>query len=186
MKKIISIIGWIVLLAAFASFGFATDNPKVGVPVYAVFFLIVFALVYLYLKKHHRKQEIKPKNILLFQKIIGIILLVIALITPYMIYRKIDLPFFSYLIITIITAILIILGAIAVSIINNSKKSNITTKSLGYLMLVVISAIPALGTMNFLIEYFNRTYDALGTTYWGAIMLAIFSWWGFSLFLKKE
>ena len=185
MKKIINIIGWIVLLLAFASLGFATDNPRIGVPAYAVFFLIVFVLVYFLVKRQGDVLEEKPKNTVLINKILGIILLLVSLLSPIYSLRKIHLPFFPNLMIFIITLVLIILGALAISIINNSRGKNLFIVILGYLLLLIIASIPAFGASMFLTEYFPNIYNALGTAYWAAISVAIFAWWGFSLLHKK-
>ena len=171
---------------AFASLGFSSDDPKVGVPVFGVFFIIVFALILLYVKKHHKKDDSSPKNITFIHKILGIVLILIALFSPVIGLRKIDLPFAQNLVIFVITAILIVLGMLAINIINNSKGKNFGLGILGYIMLIIISSIPALGASKFLTEYFPNIYNAIGTTYWASISVAIFSWWGFTLFQKQN
>jgi hypothetical protein len=52
---------------------------------------------------------------------------------------------------------------------------------LGYLILIVISAVPAL-----VISKYSGSYDTLGRTYWTALSIAILSWWGLSLVTTKE
>ena len=176
MRKVVSIIGWIVLLAAFSSLGFGTDNPSVGVPSYAIFFLIIFGGVFLYNKKHQKRQEISSNVSAKLYQILGIILLIIAVLSPAFILKSANFLFFIYVIITLITGILIALGALSISIINSSK----SIKLLGYLMLVAISVVPALAIMQH-----DSSYNALGTAYYAAIVVAVFSWWGFSLFSRK-
>jgi len=59
---------------------------------------------------------------------------------------------------------------------------------LGYLLLIVISAIPAIGVLqsNAILDVFSNAYSALGFAYWASLAVAVFSWWGISLFFKKE
>ena len=175
MKKIAAIIGWIVLLAAFASLGFATDNKAVGVPLYALFFIVVFGGVFMYTKKHQKRQEANPEFLSKMYKIIGI--LIFALLTPSMVLKSAQFLFFVYIIITLINGILIALGTLAVTIINGSDSK----RFLGYIILIVISVIPAVAIMQY-----DSSYSALGTAYYAALISAVFAWWGFSLFQKAK
>jgi hypothetical protein len=181
VKSAVSILGWIILLVAFGSLGFTSDNPAVGVPVFLVFFLLLFVLTYLYIKNHQKHQIKDIKYLNLFKKIAGAILLLLALFTPYFVFRTANFPFLSYLIVILTTAILIALGAFAVVMINSEKAKNLVSKILGYLILIIISAIPALLMMSY-----DSSYNALGMAYYSAVLIAIFSWWGFSLFAAKE
>lgn len=182
MKKIFNIAGWVILLLAFGSLGFSSDAPVVGFIIYLAFFTIVFGLVYVYIKKHHRKTEVNPKTITLIHKIAGIVLLVIGLFSPIIALGKIKLPFFPNFLILIATAIIIGLGVFAVTMVNSVQKK----KMLGYILLIVLSAIPALFAISYLDQFFPNAYNALGTAYWAIVSVAIFSWWGFNLYLKKE
>jgi len=182
LKKIVSIIGWIVLLLAFAALGLSSDDPTFGFFFYLVFFAIVFGLVFLYTKKHQHRKETNPKLIALIHRISGLVLLIVALFSPVIALRKIQLPFVQNLLILVATAALIALGVIAVSLINGGK----IKKLLGLVLLVVLSAIPALFAINFLTNFFPNAYNALGTAYWTIVTVSIFSWWGFSLYTKKD
>jgi len=182
LKKIISIIGWIVLLLAFASLGLSSDDPTFGFFFYLVFFVATFALVYLYIKKHQRKTEIDPKKIALVYKISGIVLLLVALFSPIMALKKIGLPILPNILIFLATLILIGLSVFAIKLINDGKQKKI----LGYVLLILISAIPAVFAVTFLSTYFANAYNALGTSYWAIVSVAVFSWWGFTLYLKKD
>jgi len=180
-KSIINIVGWIVLMVAFGSLGFTSDNPSVGVPVFLVFFLLIFALTYYYVKNHQKHQTTDPKIILTIKKAAGLILLLLALLAPYLVFRTANFPFLSYFIVTLITAILIALGMFGVTMINSSKEKSKISKLFGYLILIVISSIPAI-----LMISYDSSYNALGTAYYTAVLISIFSWWGFSLFSVKE
>ncbi|MCD4796961.1 MAG: hypothetical protein K8R49_07340 [Candidatus Cloacimonetes bacterium] len=180
MKKILNIFSWVVLLLAFAALGLSSDDPVFGFFFYLVFFVIVFGLVYLYIKKHQKRKAINPQTLTKIHKIIAIFIMLVALFSPLIALRKIMLPFLPNFLILIVTAILIAAGAFAISMINSTKKI------LGYILLIIISIIPALFAISYLDIYFPNTYNALGTAYWATVSVAIFSWWGFSLYFKKE
>lgn len=182
MKKIINVLGWIVLLLAFAALGLNADNKLFGFFLYLVIFAIIFGLVYWYIKKHHRRTEIDPQKIILLHKILGFILLLVAVFSPAIALGKIHLPFLPNLLIFITTAVLIAAGVVAVTMINSEKTKNI----FGYIILIILSAVPAFFATTYLDQFFPNTYNALGTAYWAVVSVAIFSWWGFSLYSKKE
>lgn len=189
MKKIlntaVTIIGWLVLLFTFSSIGFATSNPKQGVPLYMLFFIVVFAGVYFYVsrQKHTQKNVAGGKGI--FPKIIGGAILITAVLVPWYIYAKINLATSAYLTITAVNIVMIVIAFFAIRLINNNSGKP-ALKVLGYLVLVAISAVPALAAIEYLLQYFNRAYDALGTAYWGTVATATLAWWGFSLVGKKK
>ncbi|RLC56755.1 MAG: hypothetical protein DRH89_04950 [Candidatus Cloacimonadota bacterium] len=182
MKKIISIIGWVILLFAFAALGLSSDDPTFGFFFYLAFFTATFALVYLYIKKHHRKTEIDHKKIALANKISGVVLLLVGLLSPIIALRKIGLPILSNILIFLATVILIGLGIMAITLINGIKQKKI----LGYLLLILIATIPAIFAITFLSTYFPNAYNALGTSYWAIVSVSVFAWWGFSLYFKKN
>lgn len=181
VKSIVKIIGWIVLLAAFGSLGFTSDDPGVGVPVFSLFFILIFVLTYLYVKKHQKHQTIEPKAIVTIKKGLGIVLILLALLSPFFVFRAANFPFISYLIVTLITTVIIGLGVLAITMINSPKDNSKVTKLLGYLILIIISAVPA-----FVMMSYDSSYNALGMAYYAAVLAAIFSWWGISLFTVKE
>ena len=189
MKKIlntvVSVIGWIAMIMAFSSIGFGTDNPKLGVPLYILFFLVVFAGVYYYVTHQRHSTKNVSKSNTLISKILGGIVLLAALLMPYFIFAKINLPFSATMIMIIITAVLIAIAIFSIRLIN-SAGDNFTKKLIGYLALIVIASIPAIATINYLLQYFNRPYDALGTSYWCVVAVTVLSWWGFSLVSKKK
>ena len=174
------IIGWIALFAAFGALGFATDNPKIGVPAYLIFFLIVFGVIYLYIsKKKGERQEISPKTIAIAHKIIGILLILFALLVPDLILGSYKFPIAIYMFISVLTFVLIIVGAFTVKLINNNLGKNGFMVFLGYLIFIVLSAVPAV-----LMLKYDSSYNALGLAYWSALSITIFGWWGISLYSK--
>jgi len=181
MKSIVTVLGWLLLLASFASIGFTTDDPTFGVPFYLVFFVVVFLLVYLYIKTHRAHRQTDAKTIDLLHKITGIVLLVIAVLSPTMIFRSANFTTMIYVIISLITLVLMGVGALAISMINSDKDNKMIARILGYLLLIIISAVPALVMISY-----DSSYNALGMAYYAAVLVAIFSWWGFSLYSRKD
>lgn len=181
MKSIVTVLGWLILLAAFASIGFTTDDPTFGVPFYLVFFVVAFLLVYLYLKTHQKRHQVNAKTIDTLHKITGIVLLLIAVLSPTMIFRSANFPVMTYVIVSLITLVLIGVGALAATMINSEKENNLVSKILGYLLLIIISTVPALVMMTY-----DSSYNALGMAYYASVLVAIFSWWGFSLYSRKD
>ena len=183
MKKIVKIIGWIILLLVFSSVGFAADNPKIGFLGYFIFFSLVFGGTFVYIKSHHRKNEANPKIISLIHKVLGIIITILSVISPAMFFSKFVNPNLGtgvYAIIVVITIVLIALGALAIMIINNSLGKKLFVTILGYLFIIVLSIVPALG-----MSQYSTSYANLGIAYWSAIVAASLAWWGVSLFAKK-
>ncbi len=184
MKKIVNIIGWIILIATFTSIGFATDNPKTGLIGYFIFFSLVFAGTLFYAKHHHRKSEVNQKVVDTLHKAIGAILVLCGTAVPVIFFRKFvdpNLAFFVYFIIVVITIIIVVLGALAISIINNSIGKKLSVTLLGYLMLIVLATIPAIG-----MSQYSNSYANLGIAYWAIIVTATTSWWGSSLYFQKD
>jgi lysylphosphatidylglycerol synthetase-like protein (DUF2156 family) len=100
---------------------------------------------------------------------------------PTIIGESITMTFLTGSIVVIGIAVLVAIGVLAVNIINNAKGKNMLPTLLGYLILIVISAVPAL-----VISKYSGSYDTLGRTYWTALSIAILSWWGLSLVTTKE
>ena len=185
MKKtlgtIAKILGWLILFIALGSLGFATDNWKVGVPAYFVFFLLVFGAVYLFLSNHKRSEGTNPAKLQLFYKIIGVLLIIFATIVPDLLFKSVGFSLQVYLMVVGASALLIALGGFTVKMINSGlSKGNIGLTIVGYLAIIILSAIPALIMINY-----DSSYNALGMAYWSAISIAILAWWGISLFTKK-
>ncbi len=181
LSLIAKVLGWIILFAAFASLGFATDNPKVGVPAYLVFFLLVFGGVYIYLaNKKTERTEMSSGTKSLIYKILGLLLVLFSLIVPDLILRSYKFPLSIYAMISGIALVLVILGALTVKMINSNFDKNILLVILGYLIFIVLSAVPALIMLRY-----DSSYNALGLAYWSAVSLTIFAWWGISLYTKS-
>lgn len=77
-------------------------------------------------------------------------------------------------------AALIAGGVFAVYLINKKGSSKIN-KILGYLIIVIIAAVPAL-----LVIPQDKTTTGIGSVYYVAVLVAVLSWWGASLYLNKD
>ncbi|MBW6516569.1 MAG: hypothetical protein K0B81_08175 [Candidatus Cloacimonetes bacterium] len=177
MKKIlgnvIKVLGWLVLLIAFASIGFATDNPQLMVPLYFLIFLVIFALLLLYNMKRQRKSTEKPKFLGIFRKIFGAILIIIGVLMPYFFFRGIGFAAGMYVILTILTIILIGLAIIAIRLID---QLSILKTIGGYVLLVIVCAMPAI-----LMMQYDKSYNALGSAYYAALIICVLTWTGINM-----
>lgn len=182
MKKtfgtVIKIIGWLVLLAAFASIGFATDNPTLMVPVYFLVFLGIFGLVLIYNMKRQRRTTTNPVYLQTAKKIIGAILVLIGLLMPYFFFRGIGFTAAIYLLLIFLTIVFVVLTVLAIRLINQDN----TLKTIGgYVLLVVICSMPAI-----LMMQHDKSYNALGSAYYAALLVSILTWTGLSMVVPPK
>ncbi len=176
MKKVLrialNVFGWLVLLAAFSSLGFMTDNPRLMIPLYFIFFLVLFGLVLLYNMRKQRTSTINPEYVKIAKKVLGVILLLVGLLTPYFFFRGIGFTAGIFIILTIIVAVLIALSIFAIRLIN---RHHFLYNLVGYLILIVVCSMPAIIMMQH-----DRSYHALGLAYYAALVICVLAWWGFS------
>jgi hypothetical protein len=181
LKTIGQIAAWLGLWTVFSSVGFATDNPQLMVPAYAIFFLLVFGLVLIYVKSHKQVMVTNTKSTVLIKKISGIILLALSFYMPAWFVKGAHFTSGVYILITVLTIVAVAISTGAVIIINKNRKKNVVFEIIGYLILVLVSTLPAVA----MVQYDN-SYSALGTAYYAALAVAIFSWWGLSLFAVNK
>lgn len=182
------VLGGVMTLLAFTALGFFTDNPKVMVPVYFLFFLIVFGGVFAYnvykfkttkavVSADHSKRFVQNIGASkLYMTIAGFALILIAMLVPTIIFRDVGFTIGIHILLIFVTLILIIAGAFAVFLIN---KKTLLHGIIGYAMLVVISSMPAVIMMQH-----DRSYHALGTAYYSALIITILAWYGTDIVLK--
>jgi len=180
VRIVLNVISWILVIGVFSALGFLTDNPGTTLPGYTVFFLLVFAGVYLYLKNVKRKDDTDNKNKVLIRKIIGVALFVLGIITPVFMLKSADFPTGVYILLLFITLVLVAIVLGATVVINNIRK-NLILGIIGYLLVIVVSVIPG-----YLMQTYDSSYSALGTAYYIAVLVSILCWWGTSLFLRKN
>lgn len=180
-------IGLVIFILAFSLMGLASGKP-IMVLAYAGFFIIVMAIIFMFVKKSQRHFEIISEQNPKLRKILGIAMLLVAIILPVLAIMNMQLfelgvstIGFGILAITLVATIVLIAGGVlAVSLINNIANSNLK-KILGYILLVVLSSVPAL-----LVIPNDRTTTGIGSVYYLAVMVAVLSWWGFNLYSNKE
>ncbi|MCB5230344.1 MAG: hypothetical protein WCX83_04960 [Candidatus Cloacimonas sp.] len=174
LKLVVKIITWVLIIGAFASLGFGTDNPKLMVPLYALFFIVVFGLVLFYsMKQQKTKKVVDKKHSSLLMGILGIVLVTLGVITPYVVFRGVGFSVGIYFMISFVTILLLGVSIFAISLIN---KHTFVNSLLGYILLILVSATPA-----FIMSQHDKTYHALGLAYYTALSITIFFWFGVSL-----
>jgi len=178
MKKIIRIIKeiimWILIVGAFAAIGFTTDTPATSSLIWAAIAVLIFGVGFL-VAKHAKRSTGTTKTKIIVNKIIGVILLVFGLILPALILAQFPPSIRALLV--LFAAVLVAIGALAVNLIKKGKALTL----LGYLILIVISFLPALA-----MSTYDMTYNALGTSYYLTIALACFAWAGLSMIKTKK
>jgi hypothetical protein len=184
LGKIISVL---IFIVAFSMMGLASGKP-IMVLAYAGFFVVVMFIIFQFVRKHQRHFEIVTEKSSVLPKIIGIVMLLAAIAIPVLSVANLALfdmggkaiSIMSLVIVLFITVLLIAAGVFAVSLINRIGSTKIH-KILGYLILIIASAVPAL-----LVIPYDKTTTGIGSIYYIAILTAVLSWWGFNLYLNKE
>lgn len=184
---ITKIIGLLVFILAFSSMGIASGKP-IMILAYAAFFVIVMTGIFMFVKRNQRHFEIIAQHNPLANKIIGIALMLLGVACPSVAIANMQIfdlgatkVGFGLIGIVLASTIGLIAGcAFAVRMINKAGASKIN-KIIGYLIVVVLSAVPAL-----LVMPTDRSTTGIGSVYYMAIMVAVLFWWGLSLYLNKE
>ena len=181
------LIGVLVFVLAFSMVGIASGKP-IMILAFAGFFLAVMFVVFQFVRKNQRHFEIVSEKSRLIPKIIGKIMVLAAVILPALSISSLQLfnmgtltiGVFAFILILLISLGLIAGGVFAVTLINKSVNSTLH-RILGYAIIVILSAVPAL-----LVIPYDKTTTGIGSIYYVAILVAILSWWGLSLYLNKE
>jgi hypothetical protein len=181
------ILGLLFFLAIFSFLGIASGNP-VMIVAYAGFFIVVMGVIFFFVKRNQRHFEIISQANPLIGKIIGVALMLIAIASPIIAISSMQIfdigttaiGFGTIAIVLALTLALIAGCMFAVNLINKINSSKIH-KMLGYLIVIVASAVPALMVMQH-----DHTTTGIGSVYYLALMVAVLFWWGFSLYQNKE
>lgn len=181
------VIGLIVFILALSLMGMASGKP-IMILAYAGFFVVAMFLVFLFVRRNQRHFEIISQTNPKILKTIGIVMVLLAIALPVLIMSnmnmvdlgnaKIGIGFI--MVILAITIALIISGVVGVYLINR-KNSGTLYRVLGYLIIIIASAIPALMVMPY-----DKTTTGIGSMYYIALLVAILSWWGVTLYLNKD
>ncbi|MFO7660553.1 MAG: hypothetical protein R6V77_06540 [Candidatus Cloacimonadaceae bacterium] len=181
------IIGLLIFILAFSLLGIVSGRP-IMILAYAGFFVVVMGIIFLFVRKNQRHFEIISQRSHTVSKIIGIVMLLAAIAIPALAISsmqlfELNLEKMGFGVIAIIIAITIALmaGVIFGVYLINKKGSTKINKVIGYLIIIILSAVPAL-----LVIPHDKTTTGIGSVYYVAVLVAVLSWWGLSLYLNKE
>lgn len=178
-------LGSIITLLALSSLGFFTDNPKTMVPIYFVFFLLVFAGMYAYTAYRFKntkqivtvRSEKQKKKLMqaaetnsLHRLIQGIFLTAVSIFVPSFIFRDVGFTVGIHIFLIFLTLVLLAAATFSVYLIN---KKTLLHGIIGYAALVIICSMPAIVMMQY-----DRSYNALGTAYYSALVITVLAWYG--------
>lgn len=191
MKDKMFIIG--KLLAAFifmvvlSLMGMGTGKP-IMILAYAGFFIVVMFVIFQMVRRNQRHFEVVNKQNNAVSKYLGIVLTLAGIIAPALAITKVtvfDLGTikvgFGLFSVTLAITIGLIAGMTFAVYLINKAMGDPVKRALGYLIIIVLSAVPALCVMPF-----DRTTTGIGSIYYLAFIVTIISWWGISLYLNKE
>lgn len=181
------IVGLLVFIFAFSLMGIASGKP-IMILAYAGFFIVVMFLIFLFVKRNQRHFEIISQGNRTLSRIIGIVMVLIAVAIPVLAitnlqFVELGLTAINFAVVVIIIAITLALiagGVFAVYLMNRAGSTKLH-KILGYLIVIILSAVPAL-----LVIPHDRTTTGIGSIYYVTMFVAILSWWGLSLYLNKD
>ena len=120
-------------------------------------------------------------------KIIGYLMIVLSIFIPSYVLTNFNFrnllsyehSFTGILLISLVTLLIIVAGAVAYFFINIKKNSGL--KVVGYIMIFAIAFAPAM-----LMLPYDNSSNALGTAYLTLVAVSVLSWAGFSISLKKR
>lgn len=181
------IIGLLIFILAFSLMGVVSGKP-IMILAYAGFFVVVMGIIFLFVRKNQRHFEIISQRNQTISKVIGIVMLLAAIAIPALAIsnmqlfelnlEKITIGFIA--LIVVITIVLMAGVILGVNLINKNGSTKLN-KILGYAIIIILSAVPAL-----LVIPHDKTTTGIGSVYYLAVLVAVLSWWGLSLYLNKE
>ncbi|HNW23899.1 MAG: hypothetical protein KA963_04055 [Candidatus Cloacimonas sp.] len=185
--KIKQIITLVVFILALSLLGMISGQP-VMIAGYGVFFLVVVAIMFYLTRRRQRHFEKEKESSDIFRMILGIILLVLALITPPIIILRTNLITLpdtiksgaALAIVAGITILFIALTLLAVYFINNRGKQ-VSNRVIGYILYVIAAIVPG-----FLMSRVDKTTLGVGSVYYVALLVLILSYSGYGLITNRE
>ena len=185
--KIKQIITLVVFILALSLLGMISGQP-VMIAGYGVFFLVVVAIMFYLTRRRQRHFEKEKESSDIFRMILGIILLVLALITPPIIILRTNLVTLpetiksgvALAIVAGITILFIALTFLAVYFINNRGKQ-VSNRVIGYILYVIAAIVPG-----FLMSRVEKTTLGVGSVYYVALLVLILSYSGYGLITNRE
>lgn len=182
VKKIIS---FIVFIVVFSLMGLATGRP-VMILAYAAFFIAVAFILLMLMRKRQRHSELTDTVSPMVHKIIGGVLLLLAVVLPALIITRsnlVNLPVLNTVIVLLILGITILFIALMIlaAYLINEKGDNVVMSIAGYLLIIVVSAVPGL-----IMSGIDRTTTGIGSVYYVALAVLIIAWNGYGLAFSKD
>jgi len=185
--KIKQIITLVVFIIALSLLGMISGQP-VMVAGYGVFFLVVVAIMFYLTRRRQRHFEKVKESSALFRMIFGIILLVLALITPPIIILRTNLVTLpetiksgvALAIVAGITILFIALTFLAVYFINNRGRK-VSNRVIGYILYIIAAIIPG-----FLMSRVDKTTLGVGSVHYVALIVLILAYSGYGLITNRE
>jgi len=185
--KIKQIITLIVFIAVLSLLGMISGNPTMIVA-YGVFFLVVVAIMFYLTRRRQRHFEKVKESSQLFRKIFGVLLMILALITPPVIILRTNLVTLPETIETGtdlgivcgVTVLFIVLTLLAVYFINYRGRQ-VSNRVIGYILYLIAAIVPGL-----LMSRVEKTTIGIGSVYYVALIVLILSYSGYGLLSNKE
>ena len=183
MKNIVSIVGsvlgWTAMVCVFACIGFFTDNPGFMVPLYGVIMILVLGLFWFLVSRQKNKSYDQLKTSPNIPAFICGILSVFTFIFPHLAISFFRPGEFSSFPIYLVTIFSVAIGFGGVYAINVLGAKNKLFAIIGFLVLVLLSFLPAL-----LVAPIDSSYGTLGVIYFTMAIEAIIAWTAVTYVLK--
>jgi hypothetical protein len=179
------IVFLVLFLLAFSAMGMVTGNPLM-VLVYGVFLAAVSGIMYLVIRKQQSHNELRPPASKLPMLITGFAFMVIAIAIPVLVImfsNMIPLPsdatMVTYAIVLALTIVFIALMSGAIYLINILGTDKVK-RMLGFALVFLAALIPGI-----VMSRVDMTASSIGTVYYVALAVLIFTYSGFGLISRN-
>lgn len=180
------IIFLVLFIAAFSAIGLMTGNPLMML-VYGVVMLVIAAIMYQVIKKRQNHIDLRPPASKLPALITGIIFIVVAIAIPVllvllsnMLPLSGDVTAVTYAIILALTLLFMGLQIGGIFLIN-MLGTDPMKRGLGFGLVFLAAIIPGLA-----ISRIDMSASSIGTAYYVALAVLIFTYTGFGLITKNR
>jgi hypothetical protein len=176
------VLGWLIVLVAFSMGGLGSANKSVVVPAMFLFFVVVFAAVFMHTRRHSHQEVSNPKTVVLSRRSFGVVLFIISILTPLQVIKSVTRNPVAPGALIGLGIVMMILGAVSVYVILRGYSRSAGLVPVGYILLILISLIPGLSVMHL----GETSFSSYASAYFGVLVMAVLSWWGASLFRNSE
>jgi uncharacterized membrane protein (DUF485 family) len=185
--KIKQIASLVLFVAVLSLMGMITSRP-IMIIAYAVFFMAVIGIMFVMMRKKQRHFELVQSSSKLFNKIVGIVLLALALVTPTLIAFRtnvINLPselsVFAALGIVGGVTLLFLALILAAFYLISMKGHEMSKRTIGYVLFIIASALPGI-----LMSRVDSTTTGIGSVYYVAMAVLILAYNGVSYLTYQD